>query len=98
MSNNKQTSIDWFFDQLVLHRIIIINGSTYWDKVKTKYEILLDQAREMHQDEIEAEIIKQCAEKSTSDASKYADGYSQGYATALKLVKWKIDNELTSKQ
>ena len=54
MTNNKQqTSIDWFFDQLVLNRIIIINGTTYWDKVKTKYEILLQQAKEMHQEEIE---------------------------------------------
>jgi len=61
MTNNKQTSIDWFFDQLVLNRIIIINGTTYWDKVKTKYEILLQQAKEMYQDEIEAAIIKNCA-------------------------------------
>jgi hypothetical protein len=69
MTNNKQqTSIDWFFDQLVLHRIIIINGTTYWDKVKTKYEILLQQAREMYQDEIEAAIIKNCATESTSAA------------------------------
>ena len=51
MTNNKQqTSIDWFFDQLVLHRIIIINGTTYWDKVKTKYEILLEQAKEMEKE------------------------------------------------
>lgn len=104
MSNNKRISINWFFDQLVANRIIVIDGSTYWDKVKTKYEILLEQALEMYHDEIEqAEldakeivIIKECVQQSTSDASKYADGYSQGYATALKLVKWKIDNELTS--
>jgi hypothetical protein len=69
MTNTKQqTAVDWFFDQLVLNRIIIINGTTYWDKVKTKYEILLEQAREMYQDEIEAAIIKNCAEKSTSAA------------------------------
>ena len=64
----KQTSIDWFFDQLVLHRIIVNNSSTYWDKVKTKYQIILEQAKEMYQDEIEAAIIKQCAEESTSAA------------------------------
>ena len=68
----KQTSIDWFFDQLVLNRIIIINGTTYWDKVKTKYEILLEQAKEMYQDEIEAAIIKNCATESTSAASKFS--------------------------
>jgi hypothetical protein len=97
MSNNKQTSIDWFFDQLVFNRIIIINGTTYWDKVKTKYEILLEQAREMYQDEIEAAIIKNCATESTSEASQYASGYSSGYERALEMVKWKIDNELRSK-
>jgi hypothetical protein len=98
MENNKQqTSIDWFFDQLVLHRIIVINGTTYWDKVKTKYEILLQQAKEMHQDEIEAAIIKDCEERSTPDASQYASGYSNGYQRALEMVKWKIDNELRSK-
>jgi hypothetical protein len=86
MTNNKQqTSIDWFFDQLVLNRIIIINGTTYWDKVKTKYEILLQQAREMYQDEIEAAIIKDCATKSTSAAHKFSvfrdqiiDAFDQG--------------------
>jgi hypothetical protein len=93
----KQTSIDWFFDQLVLNRIIIINGTTYWDKVKTKYEILLQQAREMYQDEIEAAIIKDCEERSTPEASQYASGYSNGYQRALEMVKWKIDNELRSK-
>ena len=73
MTNNKQqTAIDWFFDQLVLNRIIIINGTTYWDKVKTKYEILLEQAREMYQDQIEAAIIKNCATESTSAAHKFS--------------------------
>jgi len=99
MTNNKQqTSIDWFFDQLVLHRIIIINGTTYWDKVKTKYEILLQQAKEMHQDEIdqsyrdgfEFALINECAKQSTSEASKYAEGYKEGYKRALELVEWKI--------
>jgi len=86
----KQTSIDWFFDQLVLNRIIIINGSTYWDKVKTKYELLLEQAREMYQDEIEAAAIISSATESTSKASSYAEGYTAGYQRALELVEWKI--------
>ena len=49
MSNNKQTSIDWFFEQLVLNKIIIWNQTTY--NVKYKYEIFLDQAKEMHKEE-----------------------------------------------
>ena len=52
MSNNKQSSVEWFFNQLVANRIIVINGTTYWDKVKLKYEILLEQAKAMHKVEI----------------------------------------------
>ena len=92
MKNNNKTSIDWFFDQLVLHRIIVNNSSTYWDKVKTKYEIILEQAKEMYQDEIEAAIIKDCATESTSAASSYSDGYKQGYNRAIELTKWAISN------
>ena len=98
MTNNKQTSIDWFFDQLVLNRIIIINVTSYGDKVKYKHEILLEQAREMYQDEIEAAAIISSAEQSTSAASAnteaFAIGYDQGYKRALDLVEWKIKHEL----
>ena len=45
-------SVQWFFDQLVANRIIVINGSTYWDKVKAKHEMLLEQAKAMHKEEI----------------------------------------------
>ena len=44
--------MEWFFNQLVANRIIVINGTTYWDKVKLKYEILLEQAKAMHKEEI----------------------------------------------
>jgi sugar diacid utilization regulator len=102
MSNDKKISIEWFFNQLVANRIIVINGTTYWDKVKTKYEILLEQAKEMHQEEIdqsyrdgfEFALINECAEQSTSEASKYAEGYSEGYKRALGLIKWNIENQL----
>jgi hypothetical protein len=78
MSNNKQeTGVQWFFDQLVANRIIVINGSTYWDKVKTKYEILLQQAKEM-----------EIAGKEMS----YAEGYKEGYNRALELIEWYIKN------
>jgi len=52
MSNNKQSSVQWFFDQLIEHRIIIVNQTTYGDKVKPKHEILLEQAKAMHKEEI----------------------------------------------
>ena len=71
MTNNKQqTAVDWFFEQLVLNKIIIWNQTTY--NVKYKYEIFLEQARQMYQDEIEAAIIKDCATESTSAAHKFS--------------------------
>jgi hypothetical protein len=87
MTNNKQDhiveankmvgSVQWFFDQLVANRIIVIDGSTYWDKVKTKYEILLEQAKEM-------EVM--------GKEMSYADGYADGYKRALELTQWTISN------
>ena len=99
MSNDKKISIEWFFNQLVANRIIVINGTTYWDKVKTKYEILLEQAKEMHQEEIdqsyrdgfEFALINECAKQSTSEASKYAEGYKQGYHRAIENAKYQIN-------
>jgi flagellar biosynthesis/type III secretory pathway protein FliH len=99
MTNDKKISIEWFFNQLVANRIIVINGTTYWDKVKTKYEILLEQAKEMHQEEIdqsyrdgfEFALINECAEQSTSEASKYAEGYKEGYHRAIENAKYQIN-------
>jgi hypothetical protein len=69
-------SVQWFFDQLVANRIIVIDGSTYWDKVKTKHEILLEQAKEM-----------EIAGKEMS----YADGYKEGYKRAIENAKYQIN-------
>ena len=81
MTNNKQqTAVEWFFDQLVANRIIIINGTTYWDKVKTKYEILLEQAKEM-------EVM--------GKEMSYADGYAEGYKRALEMIEWYIKNHIS---
>jgi Co/Zn/Cd efflux system component len=80
MTNNKQqTGVQWFFDQLVANRIIVIDGSTYWDKVKTKYEILLEQAKEM-------EVM--------GKEMSYADGYAEGYKRATELAKWGITKKI----
>lgn len=50
MSNNKQSSVEWFLDQLIEHRIIIVDKTTY--QVKYKHEILLEQAKAMHGNEV----------------------------------------------
>jgi hypothetical protein len=98
MSNNKQTSIDWFFEKLIEHQIIKVNLTSYSDKVQYKHEILLEQAREMYRDEIEAAAIISSAEQSTKAASQkteaFSIGYDQGYKRALSFVELKIKNEL----
>ena len=45
---SKPNSVQWFLDKLIEHRIIIVDQTTYGDKVKPKHEILLEQAKEMH--------------------------------------------------
>lgn len=69
MSENKQTSINWLIAQL--------QKSKDWYRVlneinfMTSAEIdILEQAREMYWDEIEAAAIISIAEESTSDAHK----------------------------
>jgi hypothetical protein len=49
---NKQTAVEWFLDQLIEHRIIIVNKTTY--QVKYKHEILLEQAKEMEKEQIKS--------------------------------------------
>jgi hypothetical protein len=46
MTNNKQqTAVQWFLDQLIEHRIIVVDKTTY--QVKYKHEILLEQAKDI---------------------------------------------------
>jgi hypothetical protein len=49
---SKQNSVQWFLDKLIEHRIIIVNQTTYGDKVKPKHEILLEQAKAIHKEEM----------------------------------------------
>jgi len=57
-------SVQWFLDQLIEHRIIIVNRTTY--QVKYKHEVLLEQAKEM-----------EIAGKEMSYADGYAEGYKR---------------------
>jgi len=92
MEKNKQyTAVDFIYDELKKYvRYDNRNAVETFDRI-------FEQAKEKYQDEMESSIIEICAEKSTSESYKYADGYSQGFEAALKLVKWKIDNELIYK-
>jgi hypothetical protein len=97
MTNNKQqTAVEWFLDQLIEHRIIIVDKTTY--QVKYKHEILLEQAKEMYNDEMEAVIIKHCAEIGTSNASAYSDGYKEGYKRALEYMNDIIKTKIKTKE
>jgi len=62
--NKQQTAVEWFLDQLIEHRIIIVDKTTY--QVKYKHEILLEQAKEM-----------EIAGKEMSYADGYAEGYKR---------------------
>jgi flagellar biosynthesis/type III secretory pathway protein FliH len=93
----KQTSIDWLIDQLQKTRDYqrVINEA---NQSTTSVRDVINQAREMYQDEIEAAAIISSAEQSTKAANQkteaFAIGYDQGYNRALDLVEWKIKNEL----
>jgi hypothetical protein len=49
-------SVQWFLDQLIEHRIIIVDKTTY--QVKYKHEILLEQAKEMEKEQMRLDIEK----------------------------------------
>jgi hypothetical protein len=50
MTNNKQqTAVEWLVEQLIEHRIIIVDKTTY--QVKYKHEILLEQAKAMEKEQ-----------------------------------------------
>ena len=97
MSNDKQSSIEWLISQLQRSKdwYRIINEINFMSSAEID---IIQQAREMYKDEMEAAIIKQCAEQSTSNASAYSDGYSEGYKRALGLIKWNIENQLNKEQ
>jgi len=57
-------SVQWFLDQLIEHRIIIVDKTTY--KVKYKHEILLEQAKEMEKQQ-----------KQMIYADGYSEGYKR---------------------
>jgi hypothetical protein len=88
MTNNKQHhigeankmvgSVQWFLDQLIEHRIIIVNRTTY--QVKYKHETLLEQAKEM-------EIMG----REMSYADGYAEGYKRALDYMTMSIKNAIE-------
>jgi hypothetical protein len=54
--DKQQTAVQWFLDQLIEHRIIIVDKTTY--QVKYKHEIILEKAKEMEKERIETAYNK----------------------------------------
>ena len=72
--NKQQTSVEWFLDQLIEHRIIIVDKTSY--QVKYKHEILLEQAKEM-----------EVAGKEMSYANGYSEGYKRALEMVEWYIK-----------
>jgi len=97
MTNNKQQTAEMNSLQFYITERHELEIKSRYLEIKPdqygKQLIALEkQAKEMYQDEIEAAIIKDCAERSTFEASSYSDGYKQGYNRAIELTKWAISN------
>jgi len=71
-------SVEWFLDQLIEHRIIIVDKITY--QVKYKHEILLEQAK-----------IMEIAGKEMSYADGYTEGYKRALDYMTDTLKNKIE-------
>jgi len=77
MTNNKQqTAVEWFLDQLIEHRIIIVNKTTY--QVKYKHEILLEQAKEMENSKA-FEIFKAGQDSMEEGGKGFEQYYNETY-------------------
>ena len=77
MSNG---SVQWFLDQLIEHRIIIVDKTTY--QVKYKHEILLEQAKEM-----------EAIGKEMSYDDGYAEGYKRALDYMTMSIKNAIETK-----
>ena len=91
MEKNKQHNpIDWLSNQF--YELLEQYSEGNFDRI-TFNELMLEatyKAREMYEDKMEAEIIKQCATLSTIKASSYEDGFNDGYMKAMRTTITKI--------
>ena len=90
--NKQQTAVEWLSNQS--YELFEQYSEGQFDRITLNILMLsaTAEAKEMYQDEIEAAIIKDCAERSTFEASSYYEGYKHGYNRAIELTKWAISN------
>jgi hypothetical protein len=67
-------SVQWFLDQLIEHRIVIVDKTSY--QVKYKHEIFLEQAKEM-----------EVTGKEMSYANGYSEGYKRALEMVEWYIK-----------
>lgn len=94
MSNDKRiTPVDWLIGQYYDNEgMISLKQLERAKKIETEY---IEQAE---LDAKEIVIIKECAERSTLDASSYAEGFTRGYNRALEYMVNSIENQIKIKQ
>lgn len=56
-----------------------------------------EEIDQSYRDGFEFALINECAKQSTSDASKYADGYAEGYKRALDYMTDTLKNKIEIK-
>jgi hypothetical protein len=85
MSNNKQlSSVEWFLDKLIEHEIIKIGQTTYGGKVNYKHEILFEQAKAMHKDEVESLNARWAKSREQTKDFALSIGVKIGFELALQ--------------
>jgi hypothetical protein len=92
MSDKQQTAVEWFIEKLLDLDYEYGKGLITLAVWSERKKSLIEHAKEIEKDQMDAEIIKICAEQSTSEASKYAQGYKEGYKRAIELSKWALSN------
>jgi hypothetical protein len=94
MSNNKQqTAMEWLFEQFYDNE-----GMLTTKKLMKAIEMEKEQIKTAYQDGKDFAIINECAEKSTLEASSYAEGFTRGYNRALEYMVNSIENQIKIKQ
>lgn len=94
MSNNKQSSVEKMFEEML---------GIQQEGIKLTFDenlLLLKKYQAMHnsemqtkyEDGIEKGQFEILSAQSTSNANSYSDGYKEGYNRAIELAKWAISN------
>ena len=105
MSNNKQSSVEWYSVKRDVLEIEVRLGKLSANEYAEELAKAEQQAKAMHKEEkdqsyrdgFEFALINECAKQSTSDASQYAEGYSEGYKRALDYMADTIKNKIEIK-